>query len=114
MELRLLDSQGSILPNTPHADAVLADLFQSCDDGDDGEEGADDDLAIETEDSTDDSESDDTSKNVALAAAFKKTRKNVNKRAGGRLPQRGKSDPGPPARKATRPSLVTSRKSGPK
>ena len=114
MEPRVLDSQGSVLPNTPLADAVLADLFQSCDDDDDGGEDEDDDLATATEDSTDDSASDDPSENVALAAAFKKSRKNANKRAGCRLPQRGKSDPGPPVRKATRPSLVTSRKSGPK
>ena len=52
--------------------------------------------------------------NAALAAVFKKTRKNVKKRLGDRLPQRGGSDPGPPARKATRPALGTSRKAGPK
>ena len=38
-EVRVLDSQGLVLPNTPHADEVLADLFSSNDDGDDGDEG---------------------------------------------------------------------------
>ena len=127
-----------VLPNTPHADEVLADLFTSNDDGnDDGDEGdegefstADDDdeqLETEEEDSeTDVSEAEDPdtateasttptlTENAALAAVFKKTRKNVKKRLGDHLPQRGGSAPGPPVRKATRPALVTSRKAGPK
>lgn len=34
-----MDSQGLVLPNTPHAEEVLADLFSSNDDGDDGDDG---------------------------------------------------------------------------
>ena len=127
-----MDSQGLVLPNTPDADEVLADLFASNDDvnddGDEGDEGefstADDDEQLETDEEDSETEDPDTAteasttpsltENAALAAVFKKTRKNVKKRLGDRLPQRGGSDPGPPARKATRPALVTSRKAGPK
>ena len=127
-----MDSQGLVLPNTPDADEVLADLFASNDDvnddGDEGDEGefstADDDEQLETDEEDSETEDPDTAteasttpsltENAALAAVFKKTRKNVKKRLGDRLPQRGGSDPGPPARKAIRPALVTSRKAGPK
>lgn len=125
-EVHVLDSQGLVLPNTPHADPVLQDLFISGDedvDGDDGVEGefstADDDDQSETEDPQSDDTDAEASKtpslteNAALAAAFKKTRKNVKKRLGDRLSQRVGPDPGPPVRKATRPTLVTSRKAGP-
>ena len=131
-EVHVLDSQGLVLPNTPDADEVLADLFASNDDvnddGDEGDEGefstADDDEQLETDEEDSETEDPDTAteasttpsltENAALAAVFKKTRKNVKKRLGDRLPQRGGSDRGPPARKATRPALVTSRKAGPK
>ena len=122
-----------VLPNTPHADEVLADLFASNDDvNDDGHEGDegefstadDDDEQLETDEDDSETEDPDTAteasttpsltENTALAAVFKKTLKNVKKRLGDRLPQRGGSDPGPPARKAIRPALVTSRKAGPK
>ena len=132
-EVHVLDSQGLVLPNTPHADEVLADLFASNDDvNDDGHEGDegefstadDDDEQLETDEEDSETEDPDTAteasttpsltENTALAAVFKKTLKNVKKRLGDRLPQRGGSDPGPPARKAIRPALVTSRKAGPK
>lgn len=135
-EVHVLDSQGLVLPNTPHADEVLADLFTSNDDGnDDGDEGDegdegefstadDDDEQLETDEEDCEAEDSDTTteasttptltENAALAAVFKKTRKNVKKRLGDHLPQRGGSAPRPPVRKATRPALVTSRKAGPK
>lgn len=112
---------------------MLADLFSSNDDvnddANDGDEGEfstadDDDEQLETEEEDSEAEDPDTateasttpsiSEIAALAAVFKKTRKNVKKRLGDRLPQRGGSAPGPPVRKATRPALVTSRKAGPK
>lgn len=129
-EVHVLDSQGLVLPNNPHADEVLADLFapNDDDDGDDSDEGEfstadDDDEELETEEEDPETEDPDTeteasktpslTENAALAAVFKKTRKNVKKRLGDRLPQRGGSDPGPPVRKAIRPALVTLRKAGP-
>jgi len=130
-EFHVLDSQGMLLPNTPHADAVLADLF-SPNDGDDaefstaeddnGDDDDDDELVTEEENPASDDPDTETEgaaasslpEDVPLATVFKKTRKkNVKKRLGDRLPQRGASDPGPPARKATRPTLV-SRKARPK
>ena len=100
-EVHVLDFQGLVLPNTPHADEVLDDLFASNDEGVDGEDGekgefstADDDDDLETEE--EDPESDDTeteasktpslTENAALAAVFKNTRKNVKKRLGDTLP----------------------------
>ena len=129
-EVHVLDSQGMILPNTPHADAVLADLF-SPNDGDDAEFSTaddngddDDDNELVTEEENRDSDDPDTEtegaaapslpEDVPLATVFRKTcEKNVKKRVGDCLPQRGASDPGPPTRKATRPTLV-SRKARPK
>ena len=104
-----------MLPKTPTPDEVLADLFLSIDEGQDADCFTADDS--DSECSGEDTETESTTaepsitEDAALAAAFK-TRKNVKKGVGDHLPHRGKMlDSGPPVRKATRPSMVTSKKS---
>ena len=114
-EVDVLGSQGMVLPKTPTADEVLADSFLSIDEGQDADFSTANDS--DSECSGEDTETESTTaepsitEDAALAAAFK-TRKNVKKGVGDRLPHRGKMlDSGPPVRKATRPSIVTSKKS---
>ena len=114
-EVHVLGSQGMVLPKTPTPDEVLADLFLSIDEGQDADCFTADDS--DSECSGEDTETESTTaepsitEDAALAAAFK-TRKNVKKGVGDHLPHRGKIlDSGPPVRKATRPSMVTSKKS---
>ena len=115
-EVHVIGSQGMVLPKTPIADEVLADSFLSIDEGQDADFSTVDDG--DSECSGEDTETESTTaelsitEDAALATAFKKTRKNVKKRVGDRLPHRGKMlDSGPPVRKATQPSIVTSKKS---
>ena len=114
-EVHVLGSQGMVLPKTPTPDEVLADLFLSIDEGQDADCFTADDS--DSECSGEDTETESTTaepsitEDAALAAAFK-THKNVKKGVGDRLPHRGKMlDSGPLVRKATRPSIVTSKKS---
>ena len=114
-EVHVLGSQGMVLPKTPTPDEVLADLFLSIDEGQDADCFTADDS--DSECSGEDTETESTTaepsitEDAALAAAFK-THKNVKKGVGDRLPHRGKMlDSGPLVRKATRPSMVTSKKS---
>ena len=114
-EVHVLGSQGMVLPKTPTPDEVLADLFLSIDEGQDADCFTADDSDLEC--SGEDTETESTTaepsitEDAALAAAFK-THKNVKKGVGDRLPHRGKMlDSGPLVRKATRPSIVTSKKS---
>ena len=114
-EVDVLGSQGMVLPKTPTADEVLADSFLSIDEGQDADFSTANDS--DSECSGEDTETESTTaepsitEDAALAAAFK-TRKNVKKGVGDHLPHRGKMlDSGPPVRKATRPSMVTSKKS---
>lgn len=78
-EVHVLDSQGLVLPNTPHADEVLADLFSSNDDvnddGDDGDEGEfstadDDDEELETEEEDSEAEDPDTATEALTTPPF--------------------------------------------
>lgn len=114
-EVDVLGSQGMVLPKTPTADEVLADSFLSIDEGQDADFSTANDS--DSECSGEDTETESTTaepsitEDAALAAAFK-THKNVKKGVGDRLPHRGKMlDSGPLVRKATRPSIVTSKKS---
>ena len=114
-EVHVLGSQGMVLPKTPTPDEVLADLFLSIDEGQDADFSTANDS--DSECSGEDTETESTTaepsitEDAALAAAFK-THKNVKKGVGDRLPHRGKMlDSGPLVRKATRPSIVTSKKS---
>ena len=114
-EVDILGSQGMVLPKTPTADEVLADSFLSIDEGQDADFSTANDS--DSECSGEDTETESTTaepsitEDAALAAAFK-THKNVKKGVGDRLPHRGKMlDSGPLVRKATRPSIVTSKKS---
>ena len=114
-EVHVLGSQGMVLSKTPTPDEVLADLFLSIDEGQDADCFTADDS--DSECSGEDTETESTTaepsitEDAALAAAFK-TRKNVKKGVGDHLPHTGKMlDSGPPVRKATRPSMVTSKKS---
>ena len=114
-EVHVLGSQGMVLSKTPTPDEVLADLFLSIDEGQDADCFTADDS--DSECSGEDTETESTTaepsitEDAALAAAFK-THKNVKKGVGDRLPHRGKMlDSGPLVRKATRPSIVTSKKS---
>ena len=114
-EVDVLGSQGMVLPKTPTADEVLADSFLSIDEGQDADFSTANDS--DSECSGEDTETESTTaepsitEDAALAAAFK-TRKNVKKGVGDHLPHTGKMlDSGPPVRKATRPSMVTSKKS---
>lgn len=114
-EVDVLGSQGMVLPKTPTADEVLADSFLSIDEGQDADFSTANDSDPEC--SGEDTETESTTaepsitEDAALAAAFK-THKNVKKGVGDRLPHRGKMlDSGPLVRKATRPSIVTSKKS---
>ena len=114
-EVDVLGSQGMVLPKTPTADEVLADSFLSIDEGQDADFSTanDSDLECSGEDTETESTTAEPSitEDAALAAAFK-THKNVKKGVGDRLPHRGKMlDSGPLVRKATRPSIVTSKKS---
>ena len=114
-EVDVLGSQGMVLPKTPTADEVLADSFLSIDEGQDADFSTANDsdsecLGEDTETESTTAEPSIT-EDAALAAAFK-THKNVKKGVGDRLPHRGKMlDSGPLVRKATRPSIVTSKKS---
>ena len=114
-EVDVLGSQGMVLPKTPTADEVLADSFLSIDEGQDADFSTANNS--DSECSGEDTETESTTaepsitEDAALAAAFK-THKNVKKGVGDRLPHRGKMlDSGPLVRKATRPSIVTSKKS---
>ena len=114
-EVDVLGSQGMVLPKTPTADEVLADSFLSTDEGQDADFSTANDSDAEC--SGEDTETESTTaepsitEDAALAAAFK-THKNVKKGVGDRLPHRGKMlDSGRLVRKATRPSIVTSKKS---
>lgn len=114
-EVDVLGSQGMVLPKTPTADEVLADSFLSIDEGQDADFSTANDS--DSECSGEDTETESTTaepsitEDAALAAAFK-THKNVKKGVGDRLPHRGKMlDSAPLVRKATRPSIVTSKKS---
>ena len=114
-EVDVLGSQGMVLPKTPTADEVLADSFLSIDEGQDADFSTANDS--DSECSGEDTETESTTaepsitEDAALATAFK-THKNVKKGVGDRLPHRGKMlDSGPLVRKATRPSIVTSKKS---
>lgn len=114
-EVDVLGSQGMVLPKTPTADEVLADSFLSIDEGQDADFSTanDSDSQCSGEDTETESTTAEPSitEDAALAAAFK-THKNVKKGVGDRLPHRGKMlDSGPLVRKATRPSIVTSKKS---
>lgn len=114
-EVDVLGSQGMVLPKTPTADEVLADSFLSIDEGQDADFSTanDSDSQCSGEDTETESTTAEPSitEDAALAAAFK-THKNVKKGVGDRLPHRGKMlDSGTLVRKATRPSIVTSKKS---
>lgn len=104
-EVHVLGSHGMLLPKTPIADEVLADSFLSIDEGQDADFSTADDG--DSECSGEDTETESTTAEPSItedAAAFKKTRKNVKKRVGDRLPHRGKMlHSGPPGQKGYPP-----------
>ena len=112
-EVHVLGSHGIVLPKTPIAGEVLADSFLSIGEDQDADFSTANDG--DSQCSVEDTETESTTAEPSItedAAAFKKTRKNVKTRVEDHLPHRGKMlHSGPPVRKATRPSIVTSKKS---